>query len=191
MFLVLSLPRSRSAWLAHYLAYLSDRKIGHEVLSGCESVDEFLQNYKMGMWGTVETGGAGLWSIIRRELPECKIVLIRRPLMAVYQSLAKAGVVGDLSHLAEQEAMLDAAATDPNIVSIQFKQLSDPMICRWIFEHCLEVEFDFDWWAAMAKFNIQVDMPKWVEKIRELDPIYKKLYEDVKKRTERYNSRLQ
>ena len=103
MFLVLCLPRSRSAWLSHYLSYPLARPlqpVGHELLSECPDVETFLDSYRNGMCGTVETAGALMLRIVRTELPQCRIVLVRRPLIDVHRSLAAKGVVADLTVLA-------------------------------------------------------------------------------------------
>lgn len=181
-FLILSLPRSRSAWLAHYLNYPHARPpqpVGHEILMGCDSVNQFLDSYRGGMWGTCETAGAMLWSIVRKEMPSCKILLVRRPLIEVHRSLAKAGAVGDLSALAEEDAMLDAAAKDPWVVSVRFDQLGDPQVGQILFEHYLELDFDFSWWSYMTQVNVQVDMPAWIKKIQERKPYFHQLAKDV------------
>lgn len=182
MFLILSLPRSRSAWLAHYLSYpLANppQLVGHEILRECESVEKFLDSYKLGMWGTVETAGAMLWRIMRCELPDCRVVLIRRPMIEVYRSLAAVGVVADLHKLAEMDAMLDAAATDPGIISVPYHTLSEPFIGKCLFEHCLDLEFDFEWWASVVQTNIQVDMPAWIKQMERQGHIFEQLKEDV------------
>ena len=124
-----------------------------------------------------------LWRIVRRELPECKIVLVRRPLIEVHKSLARAGAVTDLSALAEVDAMLDAAATDPAINSIHYDQLSDPMIGKLLFEYCLELEWDFEWWSRLVQVNVQVDMPKWLDQKDLLSGTFKSLVSDVKIRS--------
>lgn len=170
MFLILALPRSRTAWMAHYLNYPLARPlqpVGHEILTECRTVDDFFDNYRRGMWGTVETGAASLWRIVRREMPECRIILVRRPLIECYHSLARQGVMPDMSLLAELNHYLDLAAADPAIISLPYELLSDPAIGRWLFEYCLELEWDVEWWQKMVATKIQVDMPYWVERMEE------------------------
>lgn len=193
MFLILCLPRSRSAWIAHYLSYplaQPPQPVGHEILINCESVDQFLESYKNGMWGTVETAGSMLWRIVREELPDCNIILIRRPIIEVHRSLAKAGVIADLHALAEADAMLDAAASDSSIVSVPYNLLSEPFMGKWLFEKCLDLEFDFEWWAHMIQTNIQVDMPGWMKKIEENKQTFEALKADVASRGSNYLGRL-
>lgn len=184
-FLILSLPRSRSAWLAHYLSYPMARPlqpVGHEILTECKDVDTFLNSYRYGMWGTVETGGAMLWSIVRTEMPECRIVLVRRPLIEVHRSLAAQGVVADLGALSEIDQHLNAAAVDPSIVSVPYGLLSDPGVGQWLFEYCLELEWDEAWWKRLVEMNIQVDMPAWLERIETKREQHQEFLADVARR---------
>jgi hypothetical protein len=184
MFLILCLPRSRSAWLAHYLSYGPARPpklVGHEILGECDSVQKFLDSYHNGMWGTCETAGAGLWRIVRQELPECQIVLIRRPLVEVHRSLIQMGLTANLTSLAAQEAMLDAATSDPRIISIPYTMLSEPFIGKWLFEVLLQEEFDFDWWMRVVNTNIQVKMPDFLERLEHAQVNLNLLAEDIKR----------
>lgn len=183
MFLIAALPRSRTTWLAHYLSYPLARPlqpVGHDIMTGCTSVEMFLNSYRFGMWGTVETGGAELIRIVRQELPGCKIVLIRRPLIEVHRSLLDKAFTPDLSKLAEYDQMLDAAATDPTIVSVPYNLLSEPFIGKWLFEYLLELEFDFDWWLNLVNTNIQINMHDVFAHMREYSENLTKLAEDVK-----------
>jgi len=185
-FLILCLPRSRSAWLASYLNYPLARPpqpIGHEVLTECRSWDEFVNNYKRGMWGTVETAGAMLWQNVRKEMPECKIVLVRRPLIEVYRSLAAKGIVADLHVLAEMNAILDWAQNDPAIASVPFEFLSEPLVGKWLFEYLLEIEWDEEWWMRLVATNIQVDIPGWQKKANGKKDVYRELINDICRRS--------
>ena len=185
MFLILALPRSRTAWMAHYLSYPLARPlqpVGHEILTGCPDVQTFLDSYKYGMWGTVETGAASVWRIVRREMPQCRIVLVRRPLIESYRSLAGQGVMPDMHVLAELDHYLDLASADPAIVTIPYDVLSDPAIGKWLFEYCLELEWDIDWWTRMVMTKIQVDMPPWLARIQSKQDQLVGFFEDVNRR---------
>jgi|SRR5215467_100681 len=183
-FLILSLPRSRSAWTAHYLSYphLNPPKpIGHEILGECDTVQKFLESYENGMWGTCETAGATLWRIVRQELPHIQIVTIRRPLIDVHRSLLSMGVPANLTNLAAQDAMLDAAQQDPAIISIPYNMLSEPFIGKWLFETMLEAEFDFEWWYRMINTNIQINKEDFLERVSDFQKNLNSLAEDVKR----------
>lgn len=161
-FIIYALPRSRTAWVAHYLNYPLARPpqgVGHDLAVQMGSVEGFVDLYKKeGMFGSVEIGAVMAWRIIKKELPHLKIVLMRRPLIEVFDSFAKAGFVVDLGELAELEAMLDAVAQTEGVYSIKSSDLDAPVTCKWLFEYCLDLEFDFDWWAYMQSYNIQMDL---------------------------------
>jgi len=143
----------------------------------------FLDSYGAGMWGSVETGGAMLWQIVRNEMPDCRIVLVRRPLIEVYRSLATAGVTPNLTALAEIDQHLDAAALDPSVTSVPYEVLSDPGIGKWLFEYCLELEWDEKWWQHMVELHITVDMPAWLASFEDRQEQYQRMVEDVARRT--------
>ena len=193
MFLIAALPRSRTTWLAHYLSYPLARPrmyVGHDIMTGCDSVEMFINSYRNGMWGTVETGGAELIHVMQQEMPECKIVLIRRPLIEVYRSLMAKEFVADLTKLAEYDQMLDDFAADPRIVSVPYDLLSEQFIGKWLFEYLLEIEFDFEWWMSLIQTNIQIDMKEVMQYMHDYSKNLTKLSEDVKrwmKETRRIN----
>lgn len=169
MFLILCLPRSRSAWMAHYLNYPLARPIqpvGHDILLGCERVEDFLNSYRNGMWGTVETSAAPLWKIVRKELPECKIVVVKRPLIEVWKSLNRIGWLGDLTELAELSETLNVAAAAPGVECVYVQGLDSPEVGKWLFEYCLEIDFDFEWWMDLHRVNIQVDVAAQAERVQ-------------------------
>jgi len=146
-------------------------------------VQAFLDSYEAGMWGTVETGGAALWPVMRNEMPDCRIILVRRPLIEVYRSLAAAGVTPNLTALAEIDKHLDAASLDPSVTSVPYAVLSDPSVGKWLFEYCLELEWDQQWWQQMVMTHITVDMPAWLSSFEEKREQYQRLQEDVARRT--------
>jgi hypothetical protein len=122
-------------------------------------VGEFIKLYtEQGMYGSVEIGAVMAWRIIKKELPHLKVVLIRRPLIDVYNSYAQKGFVADLSEIAEVDAMLDSMSEEKGVYSLNYSDLMAPIACKWLFEHCLELEFDFDWWAYLDSLNIQMDL---------------------------------
>lgn len=161
-FIIYSLPRSRTAWTCHYLNYPLARPpqgVGHDLAVQMGSVEAFIDLYnKEGMFGSVEIGAVMAWRIIKKELPHLKTVVIRRPLIEVFHSFAKAGFEVDIGELGELEAMLDSVAEEEGVYSIRSSDLDAPIVCKWLFEYCLDLEFDFDWWAYIQSINIQMDL---------------------------------
>lgn len=161
-FIIYCLPRSRSAWIAHFLNYpfaVPKQPVGHNVAPLCKSVEGFLDAYrKEGMWGSVELEGMIGWQIIRKELPDLRTVVVRRPLQESYNSLVMLGYKPNLTGLAELNTMLDVIAEQPDVFSINMADLDAPVTCKWLFEYCLELEFDFEWWYQISQLNIQVNI---------------------------------
>jgi hypothetical protein len=193
-FIIYCLPRSRSAWMAHFLNYPFTRPlqpVAHDVAPLCRSVEGFLRAYrKEGMWGSVEMGGAAGWQIIRKEMPELKTVLVRRPLHDVYDSIANIGYLTNLTQLAELNATLDLIASQPDVYSINASDLDAPVTCQWLFEYCLELEFDFDWWYKVSQVNIQVNMDNFMAMKGEIDSRHNAYMADVKERMKGFKTAL-
>jgi len=167
-FLVLALPRSRTAWLSHFLTY-GPKVCEHDYIINCTSIEEFLLAFRQGLAGSVETGAMLGWKIIRQRMPTAKIVLIRRDYQEAARSLAKAceaaGVVLPVPYdeLATRDSLLDAISQMPGVHQLRYEQLSDEASCRWLFEHCLELPFDQEHWQRLASTNIQIDMRSRIE----------------------------
>jgi hypothetical protein len=177
-FLILSLPRSRSSWLAHFLAP-PPLKVGHDILVQCPDFRTFKSSYEHGMTGSVETGGAPIWKLVRKEMPDCKIVLVRRPLIEVYRSAIRAGAAPVLSDLAEASEQLNAAAMDEEVSSIDYSQLNESWACARLFEYCLGFEPSFKWVLQFMAVNIQANMQEHLDRIN--PAVREALLEDVRR----------
>ena len=161
-FIIYCLPRSRSAWLAHFLNYpfaVPKQPVAHDVAPLCKSIDGFLHAYKEeGMWGSVEIEGMIGWQVIKKEMPQLKTVVMRRPLQEVYNSLVMQGYKPNLTELGKLDAILDIIADLPEVYSIKSTDLDAPVVGKWLFEYLLELDFDFDWWYQLSQTNIQVNL---------------------------------
>jgi len=151
----------------------------------CKSIEGFLKAYREeGMWGSVELSGMIGWQVIRKEMPELKTVVMRRPLQEVYESLAGLGLQANLSTLAEFNALLDVIASQPGVYSINSSDLDAPIVGKWLFEYLLEIEFDFDWWYKMSQMNIQINMDEVMTLKDEADSRFKLYAADVMEKME-------
>lgn len=187
-FIIYCLPRSRSAWMAHFLNYpfvTPKQPVAHDVAPLCKSVENFISAYKKeGMWGSVEISGMIGWQVIRKEMPELKTIVVRRPLQEVYNSIINLGYQAHLSNLAEFNNLLDVIAAQPDVYSINAADLAAPGLAKWLFEYCLEIEFDFDWWQKVIGINIQINMDEVMEIKDETDARYALYQADVMRRME-------
>jgi L-amino acid N-acyltransferase YncA len=50
----------------------------------------------------------------------------------------------------------------PNVLAVSFADLADEDVCAAVFEHCLQLPHDHDWWGQVAALNLQVDLPRIV-----------------------------
>lgn len=165
-FVILALPRSRTAWMAHFLSYPGLPACGHDIGIECNTVGDFLDCFNLGMPGTVETGAMIGWRALVQELPGVKLVTVRRPLPEVQASLARFGVVAVPGELEARDQMLDQVEAVPGTRRLAYSDLRSPFICQWLFEHCLERAFDLTWWTQLAQINIQVNMADRLEQLR-------------------------
>lgn len=167
-FVVFSLPRSRSAWLTHFLSY-PPKRVGHDVIVYCDKVEDFIRMFSEGMDGTCETATVLGHRLIRHLLPSVKYVVVRRPLAEVVGSLARLGLVAPPGELEARDAMLDQVEAMPGTLSLRYDELDSPDFCRRLFEFCHgeDPEFEIEWWAQCSRFNIQVEMGKQVSLLYE------------------------
>ena len=159
-FVVLALPRSRTAWLARYLTY-GDWQCGHEQLRYCRSFDDVRSWLAQPNTGTAETAAAPFWRLIP---PETRIVTVRRPPAEVLASLAALGLTFDPADMAtllrRADAKLDQIeARWPGVLSVRYADLATEAGCAAVFEHCLQLPHDPAWWAACAAVNVQINVP--------------------------------
>ncbi len=156
-FVVLSLPRSRSAWLAHYLSAGGEHQIGHNLSLDCASIAEFETKLER-VEGTVETGAVLGWRLLRQRLPETKLVTLHRPTIEIVASFARFGMAVDRNELEIRASMLEACSRAPGVDSIWWSDLSDPNCAKWIFELLLGCSWSPEWFASVVGLNIQIDM---------------------------------
>lgn len=163
-FIILSLPRSRSAWLAQFLSY-GLFSCGHDLAAFCSSVGEWIIRFSA-LTGVVETGAVVGWRVLRHALPGVKVIVVRRPLREVYDSFIRLGVTNvDQEELFRRALSLDTVASLPDVEVWEYSELEDEDRCAKLFEHCLGVAHNHNWWATMARQNVQIDMR---ERIRHL-----------------------
>lgn len=159
-FLVLGLPRSRTAWLSRFLTY-GDWVCGHEQIRHLRSLGDVRAWYSQPCIGSAETEAARWWRLLDKYAPNARIVVVRRPVDAVIDSLSRLGMGADAIAPAMRslDAKLDQVqARMRNVLSVPFDDLRCEDACAAIFEHCLPYHHDSAHWGALAPVNIQIDM---------------------------------
>jgi hypothetical protein len=167
-FIVFSLPRSRSAWIARFLSY-GGKRCGHDLAPRCATMKEFADLVSGEYVGTAETGAVIGWRAIRRLLPDARIAVVRRPVQEVYESLARFGLGSQslMDELIERDTILHHVAKLPGVRSFRFADLNNVTVCQELFEFCLGVPFDWEWWESLANVNVQVDVAEQIKYLTE------------------------
>lgn len=156
-FIIFALPRSRTAWLASWLCHGGEFKVAHDLTMSCKSPQDFFSLLAQ-CDGTAETGAELGWKLIKSVLPKAKLLVIRRNIDEVEDSLAAQGVIGVRDQLEERELMLEAISALPGTETFDFADLKIKRCCKWIWEYLLGVPFDEPWWKVCSQTNIQIDM---------------------------------
>jgi len=160
-FVILALPRSRTYWLSRLLTYRG-YQCAHEQARYLRGIDDVRSWLSQDYVGSCETAAARWWRLIKMYRPETRIVVVRRPVVEVVDSLMRVpGVNFDCARLtaliARQDRALDQVAK--HALAVEYADLAREDICREVFEHCLPYDFDRDWWFALDQQNLQCDLP--------------------------------
>lgn len=162
-FIVMALPRSRTAWMSKFLSY-PPRSCAHDLVLECSSIQEYLE--ALGRFdGTIETGAMLGWRVLRKRMPLARIAVVRREKKEVLASLAKFGINWAEPEMNVRDDLLASIAQAPGVLSLRYEELNTREGCKALFEHCLEIPFDSEWWEAAQNLNIQIDMRARLEEI--------------------------
>jgi hypothetical protein len=187
-FLVLGLPRSRTAWLSRFLTY-GGWICGHEELRHIRSFDDVRTWFSQPYIGSAETAASTWWRMIDRFAPGARIAVVRRnPKDAVESLMRIPGVRFDRSNLEKTMARLDRKLDQiegrvPNVLSVQFGDLENEDTCARVFEHCLLYPHDTNHWAMLDPINIQADMRAMMRYFEAYRPVFDKLSAIAKHQT--------
>lgn len=165
-FIIYALPRSRTAWLSKFLTY-GDWKCGHDIVTDYFTPESLQHALTAPNFGTVETGMAEGWKLARRLVPNAKVVVIKRSSKDVIASLNKAGLEFSARQIIERAAALDEVALQQDVLTFYYEELENECACKKIFEWCLGIPFDRDWWLGLRNANIQIDLPQRIHKLRQ------------------------
>ena len=161
-FLILALPRSRTAWLSKFLSY-GGWHCGHEELRRIRSLTDARSWFAQPCTGSAETLAAPYWRLLEKVAPRVNVVAVRRPIAEVVDSLLKIETFGagqfDRDTLTAAMTALDAklvqaAARLPNVLRVDYAALEREETCAAVFEHCLPYKHDSAWWQHLAPIRI-------------------------------------
>jgi hypothetical protein len=187
-FIVLALPRSRTAWLSQFLTY-GDWVCGHEELRHVRSLTDVSAWFSQPNIGTAETAAAPWWRLFDRFAPNARLLIVRRPVNEVVDSLMRLPKAPfDCAALEQSIAKLDRKldqieARCANVLSVTFDALNKESVCAAAFAHCLPYAHDHEHWARLATTNIQIDMNALMRYAQAYQPALEKVAAIAKHQT--------
>jgi hypothetical protein len=162
-FVIFALPRSRTAWLSQFLAY-GDWCCGHEEARHARTVDDLKSWLALPNCGTVETSASPWWRTLRRLRPDANVVVVRRPVAEVVDSLSRLGLTFDRHSMTKgleryAAKLAQISARWHGVLTVDYADLAGEAACKATFEKCLPYPHDAGWWARLSATNVQRSMP--------------------------------
>jgi hypothetical protein len=166
-FVIMALPRSRTAWLAKFLSY-GTWYCGHDQLKYARSIDDVKTWLSIPEVGTVETAASSHWRLAINLCPSLRIVTIRRRRLDVLDSLERLngelkafGLNIDRERIIKVLAALDRKLDQveyrvSNVTRIEYSELSTMEGLKKVWQATLPYPFDAQWASAYQDINIQI-----------------------------------
>lgn len=175
-FVVFSLPRSRSRWLASFLSHGAE--CSHDLSISAGSIDELCE--AIGRGGTVETGLTMAWRVLRERFPGIRFAVVRRPISEVVRSADRIGWTFPRGHLELESARLDEISALPGTMTLDFSDLSNRDAAREIFEHCTGTMMADITYDRMAAQNIQVNVQERTRTLMHTASRMRHLFDEIR-----------
>ena len=167
-FFILSLPRSRTAWLANFLTY-ENAYCFHEGLlesSRVAALSRLFASTGKPIVGNSDCGNVLFVDELRASFPEAKLVIVERPLGEVVDELNDMGLSNfDPETLEYADHQLALAKRTQTALVVKFRDM-DENACRHIWHHCIGTPFDENRWRMLDGLDIQIILSKKLEAIR-------------------------
>lgn len=164
-FIIYALPRSRTAWLAHFLSY-GPWTVTQDYSIFMRTVADIAAYFATPFTGSVETAAAPGYWLLRYHVPTLREAIVRRPVEDVFQSLMAVELgefryeEGTLRPMVEYLDRTLDRLTWPGALVLKYDDLDTEAGCQRLFEHCLDRPFDREWWLKWRDIVVTVDMPK-------------------------------
>lgn len=188
-FVILALPRSRTAWLSHWLSY-PPKRVGHDTAIVCNSISDFTDQFVNGMDGTVETIAVVGWRLLQQIVPGLRLIVVRRPVDEVRKSLDALGVDQTVVSLETQALMLDEVAKQPGVRCYEFHELDSYETVSDLWTTALDREFDAAWWLHWRALNVQINIGDRLEQVSARRGAMLALHRDVVTQSEALRCRM-
>ena len=166
-FIIMGLPRSRTAWLS---AYLTDGNwtCGHEELRHVRDLDDVRCWLGQEFIGSAETLAAPWWRLLLELRPDIRLVLIRRDPEAVVRSFLElpgltwneAGIRKQVMYLNGKLDQIEKRVWSAR--SFRYESLVRDDVCEEIWRLTRGDSWDRGRWRRFNQTNVQVSVPAMV-----------------------------
>jgi hypothetical protein len=99
-----------------------------------------------------------------REVPDLKIVVVRRPRAQVYAAMQRLGLPIPIQLLEKLDDALDVAECHPNALTFDYKDLSNEDTCAALFRHCLGEVMPPIWFHLYSRRVITCDHAQVIDR---------------------------
>lgn len=169
-FLVMGLPRSRTAWLANFLTN-GPAFCFHEPMVGCRSVANLRSKFERMDYpvvGGADTGAAAFADRIAEVFTSgIQLIIVERDPDECLASLRALGLLADVHTLAAGVDALEYVKCKFKPLVVSFDSLNDEHVGRGIWEHCIGEGFDVERFRQLCEMNIQVIPECLLRRIRD------------------------
>lgn len=165
-FVVLGLPRSRTAWLAAFLSH-GGWTCHHEPSVGFRDLSDLTALLDTPRTGVSDSGLTLLWRHVVVACPDVRIVAVRRFLPDVIASGRRVGLSGGEWILPRIEKALCEVEALPGTLHVAYADLDRRDVCDNLFRFCLDMPLPDAWWERFRETNIQADIAAVAKKVAE------------------------
>lgn len=186
-FIIFGLPRSRTYWLSVAMSH-GGYQCAHEQMRHMRLQDDIKAWFSQDYTGAAETGAAPFWRTIRAVRPDLRVLVVRRPVAEVVDSLMALDMrrvcTFERGALTRQITYLDRKldqieARWPGVKSVSFAGLRYEAVFAGAYEFCTGQPHDHAWWASLADVNLQANMPALMRYMQANRPALDKLARQV------------
>ena len=156
-FFILSLPRSRTAWLANFLTY-GESFCFHEALierKGMRALQTRMEATGCPVVGNSDSGSILFYDELQDQFPEAKCVIVLRNPEEVVESLSGIGVFNSEGLVELAYARLLSLKNDHPTYYFDSLGMEN---CKSIYEYLTEQEFNPQRWELLNSLMIEVNV---------------------------------
>jgi hypothetical protein len=165
-FIIFSLPRSKTAWLAQFLTY-GAWTCHHQTAIKMRTLADVGTFFAQHNVGTAETGASLGWRLLEHHVPNLRRVVVRRPIDESVAAMLRVDLKGVAVYdemlmrrvMVREARALDDISARPGVLTVDFADLDRRDACAAVFEHCLPYPFPQAWWDNLRHRNVQADVP--------------------------------